>query len=153
MSNWIIQNYTTNSMTHNISAIKMGVIVMDNKAHASLSQHSGGRIYMYPIINKRETGVNLRRIMDRQQMTVKDVQQYLELGSIQSIYHWLNGISLPSIDNLYALSELFQLPMDDLICGNRPIIRRRFIGMDENIRRWFSYYDLFWKMYAMKNQA
>lgn len=110
---------------------------------------------MYPMINKRETGVNLRRIMDRQKMTVKDVQQSLELESIQSIYHWLNGISLPSIDNLYALSELFQLPMDDLICGNRPKIRRnrRFIGMNENIRRWFSYYDLFWKMYTMKNQA
>ena len=100
---------------------------------------------MYPMINKRETGVNLRRIMDRQKMTVKDVQQFLELESIQSIYHWLNGISLPSIDNLYALSELFQLPMDDLICGSRPAIRKegRIIDMDKNTRRLYTYYTLY----------
>ena len=74
---------------------------------------------MIPLINKRETGINLRRIMDAKGITVKDVQQYLELGSVQSIYHWLNGNSLPTIDNLYALSELFQMPIDDLVCGNR----------------------------------
>lgn len=32
---------------------------------------------------------------------------------------WLNGLSMPTIDNLYALSELFQMPIDDLVCGNR----------------------------------
>ena len=26
---------------------------------------------------------------------------------------------MPTIDNLYALSELFQMPIDDLVCGNR----------------------------------
>lgn len=41
---------------------------------------------MIPLINKRETGINLRRIMDAKGITVKDVQQYLELGSVQSIY-------------------------------------------------------------------
>lgn len=45
---------------------------------------------MFPVINKQETGINLRRIMDERGMTVKDVQKYLELGSVQSIYHWLN---------------------------------------------------------------
>ena len=70
---------------------------------------------MIPLINKRETGINLRRIMDAKGITVKDVQQYLELGSVQSIYHWLNGNSLPTIDNLYALSELFQMPVDEMI--------------------------------------
>ena len=45
--------------------------------------------------------------MDQHKLTVKAVQQFLGLGSAQSIYHWLNGISLPTIDNLYALSELF----------------------------------------------
>ena len=75
---------------------------------------------MIPEINKRETGTKLRRIMDERGITVKDVQRYLGLGSVQSVYHWLNGISMPTIDNLYALSELFQLPMDELVCGNRP---------------------------------
>lgn len=77
---------------------------------------------MFPIIDKRETGINLRKIMDERNLTVKDVQQYLELGSVQSVYHWLNGISMPTIDNLYALRELFKLPIDAMVCGNRPSI-------------------------------
>ena len=31
---------------------------------------------MFPLINKRETGVNLRRIMDVSGITPKDVQEY-----------------------------------------------------------------------------
>ena len=75
---------------------------------------------MIPLIDKKETGINLRRIMDKQGLSVKDVQKYLGLASVQSIYHWLNGISVPTVDNLYALSYLFRIPVDQLICGNRP---------------------------------
>ena len=78
---------------------------------------------MFPLIDKRETGINLRRIMDRRCITVKEVQEYLGLGSVQSVYHWLNGISMPTVDNLYALSELFQIPIDEIVRGNRaPIV-------------------------------
>ena len=75
---------------------------------------------MLPVVNKRDTGVNLRRIMDERGFTVKDIQHYLKQGSVQSIYHWLNGISLPTVDNLYTLSYLFQVPVDDMLCGTRP---------------------------------
>ena len=34
---------------------------------------------MFPLINKRETGVNLRKIMDERGLTAKDVQEYLAL--------------------------------------------------------------------------
>lgn len=74
---------------------------------------------MFPIIDKKMTGIRLRKIMDAKGLSVKDIQQYLGLGSVQSVYHWLNGLSMPTIDNLYALSELFQMPVDDLLCGNR----------------------------------
>jgi len=74
---------------------------------------------MLPLIDKKKTGINLRRMMDERGLTVKDVQKYLGLGSVQSVYHWLNGISMPTIDNLYALSELFQTPIDEMVCGNR----------------------------------
>ena len=73
---------------------------------------------MFPTIDKRRTGIQLRKMMDERGLTVKDIQKYLCLGSVQSVYHWLNGISLPTIDNLYALSELFQIPVDEMLCGN-----------------------------------
>lgn len=70
---------------------------------------------MFPLIDKRETGINLRRIMDKRGITVKEVQEYLGLGSVQSVYHWLNGISMPTVDNLYALSGLFQVPIAAIV--------------------------------------
>ena len=82
---------------------------------------------MFPTINKRETGLNLRRIMDSRGFTVRDVQRYLSLGSVQSVYHWLNGVSMPTIDNLYALSDLFRIPVDDMVRGNR----RRFLDLEQ----------------------
>ncbi len=94
---------------------------------------------MIPLIDKKKTGVQLRRLMDKRGLTVKDVQQYLKLGSVQSVYHWLNGISMPTVDNLYALSYLFQVTVDDMICGNR---QRIFTDKEQaQIKRLRVYYD------------
>ena len=104
---------------------------------------------MLPVVNKRDTGVNLRRIMDERGFTVKDIQHYLKLGSVQSVYHWLNGISLPTVDNLYALSYLFQVPVDDMLCGTRP-----GIITSENqakLRRLWVYYKKINKIQAAQN--
>ena len=75
----------------------------------------------FPVINMKNTGINIRKLMDKYGYSVKDVQEYLGLSSVQSIYHWLNGISMPSVDHLFALSELFQIPMDSIVCGDRSI--------------------------------
>lgn len=73
----------------------------------------------FPQIDMYQTGQNIRRIMRTKGMTVKDVQEYLGLAAPQSIYHWFAGRSLPTVDNLYALSGLFCIPMDALVCGSR----------------------------------
>ena len=98
---------------------------------------------MFPLINKRETGINLRRIMDMRGITAKDVQEYLGLGCVQSVYRWLDGINMPTIDNLYALSELFQIPIDAIVCGNRaPIVSDiSFELYDTQDRRLYAYYE------------
>jgi len=98
---------------------------------------------MIPLINKRETGINLRRIMDKCGLTAKEVQQYLGLGCVQSIYRWLDGVNMPTIDNLYALSELFQVPIDAIVCGNRaPISQGHCVELhDSRDRRLYAYYQ------------
>ncbi len=73
----------------------------------------------YPVIDVKRTGQNIKYIMQLRGMTVKDIQSFLELSTPQSIYHWFDGRNLPTLDNLYALSELFCLPVDVLIKGNR----------------------------------
>lgn len=98
---------------------------------------------MFPLINKRETGVNLRRIMDMRGITPKDVQEYLGLGCVQSVYRWIDGVNMPTIDNLYALSELLQVPIDAIVCGNRaPIVSNIIIKqLDSRERRLYAYYE------------
>lgn len=98
---------------------------------------------MFPLINKRETGVNLRRIMDMRGITPKDVQEYLGLGCVQSVYRWLDGINIPTVDNLYALSELLQVPIDAIVRGNRASIAPEIIikQLDSQESRLFAYYE------------
>jgi len=96
---------------------------------------------MIPLINKRETGVNLRRIMDRRGVTVKDVKEYLHLTSVQSVYNWCSGLNMPTIDNLYALSQLLNVPIDAIVCGNRkPIMAEPAVLEDARDRRLYAYY-------------
>lgn len=75
----------------------------------------------HPVIDLKRTGQNIKRIMKLKGLSVKDVQKFLELSTSQSIYHWFEGRSLPTIDNLYALSELFQLSVDEMLVGNRTL--------------------------------
>ena len=74
---------------------------------------------MTPIIDREKTGKLMRRIMDMRGLSVHDVQEFLSLGCVQSVYHWFDGKSMPTLDNLYALSELLQVPMDMLVVGDR----------------------------------
>ena len=74
---------------------------------------------MIPTIYKKKTGQRIRELMELHRISVKEIKEYLSLGSVQGIYQWLNGTTMPSIDNLYALSSLFRVPLDRLVCGNR----------------------------------
>lgn len=98
----------------------------------------GGK--MIPIIDKRKTGNRIRRMMDLRGLSVQDVKTYLSLGCVQSVYHWLDGQSLPTLDNLYALSELFQVPMDMLVSGTR--CYHPEMKVPKSAYRLFSYYRL-----------
>lgn len=105
---------------------------------------------MYPLIDKQETGTNLRKIMDERGVSAKDVQQYLGLGCVQSVYRWLDGINVPSVDNLYALSEFFQVSIDSIVKGNRTFKVSEFSGdICERLgKRLYAYYQKVYKMSA-----
>ena len=78
-----------------------------------------------PIIDKERTGRKIRNLMNSRGYTVQDIKRYLVLGCVQSIYHWFEGTALPSLDNLYALSNLFDVPMDEIVCGSRDVTECR----------------------------
>ena len=73
-----------------------------------------GGIFMYRI-SKVETGRRLRKLMNWHGVTVREVQEEMELESPQAIYKWLNGRALPSTENLLILSRLLNVPMEDML--------------------------------------
>ena len=71
--------------------------------------------FRYPKIDIKRTGRLLKRECLRQNYSVKDIQHYLQIGAYQSIYAWFNGKSLPSLDNMFALSRLLGKSVEELI--------------------------------------
>ena len=86
----------------------------------------------YPVIDRLKTGHTLKRIMQQRGITASDVQGYLNLACVQSVYRWLAGINIPTVDNLYALSQLLQVPIDQLICGSRDTKGEKQMGQMNN---------------------
>lgn len=66
-------------------------------------------------VNVKKTGDNIRRLMDERGILAKDVQRVLCLESAQAIYKWLNGKTLPTIDNLCGLAKILQVDINDII--------------------------------------
>ena len=66
-------------------------------------------------IDMKLTGRRLKSLCDRREITVKTIQKELYIGSFQSVYAWFAGKTLPSLDNMYRLSRLLRVPMDEII--------------------------------------
>ena len=94
----------------------------------------------YPVIDIKRTGQVIKKVMKAKGLKVEDIQNFLQLGSRQGIYHWFEGQSLPTLDNIYALSELFHMPIDSLLCGNRKYVQVSY--SDRSTRRLYAYYAI-----------
>ena len=61
------------------------------------------------------TGRKITELRVSKGYSVKDLQEYFGFDAPQAIYKWQRGQSLPSTDNLYALSFLFEVPMEEIL--------------------------------------
>lgn len=68
-----------------------------------------------PTVDMKGTGARIDSLRKRAGMSVRDVQDVLGLGSVQAIYKWISGKSLPTIDNLVILSSIWNVSLDDII--------------------------------------
>lgn len=69
----------------------------------------------FPVIDPVATGKNILRLRTERGMTVRDLQTYFGFEEPQAIYKWQQGKSLPSVDNLYALGALLEVPMEEIL--------------------------------------
>lgn len=69
----------------------------------------------YPMIDLLKTGRKMKELCDARQITAKDLQERLHLGTVQAVYHWFGGERLPNVDNLFAMSRILKVSMDELV--------------------------------------
>lgn len=69
----------------------------------------------YPKINMKATGDNILKLRKLRGLSVKDLQNYFGFEGPQAIYKWQWGESLPSVDNLFALSKILNIPMNEIL--------------------------------------
>ena len=74
----------------------------------------------FPVIDPVATGANIVRLRIQRGLSVRDLQAYFGFEEPQAIYKWQKGKSLPSVDNLYALGALLEVPMDEILVSARP---------------------------------
>ena len=73
------------------------------------------RAQLFVAFNAKKTGLRIRKLMDEQGLNVTAVQQACGLECPQSVYKWINGKSVPSIDNLGILRKLFHVTLDEML--------------------------------------
>lgn len=69
----------------------------------------------FPVIDLVATGNNIRRLRVERGLTVRELQSYFGFEEPRAIYKWQKGESLPTVDNLYALGTLLEVPMDQIL--------------------------------------
>ena len=73
------------------------------------------KINNYPKIDMKATGENILNLRKSKGLSVKDLQRYLGFEGPQAIYKWQWGECLPSVDNLFALSKILNISMNEIL--------------------------------------
>ena len=72
----------------------------------------------YPVLDPKATGAHIKELRIKKNIKVSDMARYMGFESEQAIYKWQRGESLPTVDNLYALSRLFDTTIDEILVGD-----------------------------------
>ena len=68
-----------------------------------------------PMIDVAATGSRIDDLRRESGLSVAAMRDCLGLATTHAIYRWLRGETLPTVDNVVALSLLFEVTIDELI--------------------------------------
>lgn len=68
-----------------------------------------------PVINMQKTGANIKKLRERNEISVRELKNIFGFSSHNSIYKWEHGKSLPTVDNLIVLATVFQVTIDEIL--------------------------------------
>ena len=72
----------------------------------------------FPTLNLKATGNRIHTLRVNCGYSVEEVAGYMGFAGPQAVYKWEWGKSLPTVDNLYALSKLFGVAIEKILVDN-----------------------------------
>ena len=63
----------------------------------------------------RATGNNIRKLIKERGLTVAGIREAMNLGSVQPVYRWMSGKTMPTIDHLADLSTILGVTIDQIL--------------------------------------
>lgn len=70
-------------------------------------------------INNKKTGERIKALMEENNMTASQLRKIFGFNTLQAIWKWRSGKSIPSIDNLFVLADLFNCKIEDIVAVDR----------------------------------
>ena len=74
--------------------------------------------FEFPTLNLKETGNRIHTLRVNSGYSVEDIAFFMGFTGPQAVYKWEWGKSLPTVDNLFALSRLFGVTIEKILVGN-----------------------------------
>jgi transcriptional regulator with XRE-family HTH domain len=75
---------------------------------------------IFPTINMEATGENIKKLRKKNRYSVRELQTALGLATPQAVYKWQQGVTVPDISNLLAMSKLFHVAIADILVCDFP---------------------------------
>ncbi len=72
-------------------------------------------MFVYPVIDMKKTGENIRALREKNGMSAKDLQEIFGFTSPQAIYKWQWGQTLPDLANLLVMARLWNVSVEDIL--------------------------------------
>lgn len=73
----------------------------------------------FPVIDVEATGQNIEYLRKKRGLSVQELQEFFGFDSPTAIYQWQRGETLPSVDNLYGLSAILRVTMNEILVPKR----------------------------------
>lgn len=71
-----------------------------------------------PTVNMAATGSNIKALIKANGIKVTEIQNICGFNTPQSIFKWMRGDALPSLDNLVILAHILNVTIDEIIITN-----------------------------------
>lgn len=87
----------------------------------------------YPTINVVATGARIKKLRKEKGIKVIELSEFMGFSEPQAIYKWQRGETLPSVDNLFALSRILETSIEDILVGDDEMSSLFCAGLEMSI--------------------